>query len=340
VESAGDGAAGRSSFGARFVGAVLHATLWVSPYPMARAVRRQFAASGAVTNRALEERAPAEVEWWFDELYGGGRREVLDLYRPFDADGDADGDRPRLPAMVWVHGGGFVGGAKEHLRGWCCILAARGFAVVAPAYGLAPEVEYPAPVQQVVDVVSHLGRDAARLGVDPARIVIAGDSAGAQIAAQVAAVLADAEYAEECDVEVAEGTPVPAAAVLCCGPYDLSLVRPGKGLMADFETCCMRSYSGSRDFRTSRGFATMSVVDHVTPAFPPTFVTVGNADPLAPHTVSLVDALRAQGVRVETACFAEDHRPALEHEYQFDLSLADARETLEKIVEFARRSTT
>jgi len=340
VESTGDGAAGRSSFGARFAGAVLHATLWVSPYPMARAVRRQFAASGAATNRALEEHAPAEVEWWFDEPYGSGRREVLDLYRPFDPDGDADGDRPRLPAIVWVHGGGFVGGAKEHLRGWCCILAARGFAVVAPAYGLAPEVEYPAPVQQVVDVVSHLGRDAARLGIDPARIVIAGDSAGAQIAAQVATVLADPEYAEECDVEVAEGTPVPVAAVLCCGPYDLSLVRPGKGLMADFETCCMRSYSGSRDFRTSRGFATMSVVDHVTPAFPPTFVTVGNADPLAPHTVSLVDALRAQGVSVETACFADDHGPALEHEYQFDLSLADARDTLEKIVEFARRSTT
>ena len=63
VESTGNGAAGRSSFGARLVGAVLHATLWVSPYPMARAVRRQFAASGAATNRALEERAPAEVEW-------------------------------------------------------------------------------------------------------------------------------------------------------------------------------------------------------------------------------------------------------------------------------------
>jgi acetyl esterase/lipase len=102
----------------------------------------------------------------------------------------------------------------------------------------------------------------------------------------------------------------------------------------------MRSYSGSRDFRTIGGFATMSVVDHVTPAFPPTFVTVGNADPLAPHTASLVHALRTQSVSVEAACFADDHRPALEHEYQFDLSLADARDTLEKIVEFAQRSTT
>lgn len=339
MESPEDGAAGRTSFGARLAGrfgaAVLHATLWFSPYPMARAVRRQFAASGAATNRALEELAPPAVEWWFDEPYGPARDEVLDLYRPFDA----DGERPMLPAIVWVHGGGFVGGDKSHLRGWCCLLAAHGFAVVAPRYSLAPEVEYPTPVQQVVDVISHLGRDAARLGVDPRRVVLAGDSAGAQIAAQVAAVLTDAAYAEACDVEVAQGTSAPVATVLCCGPYDLGLVRPGKGLMADFETCCMWSYSGSRTFRTSRSFATMSVVAHVTADFPPTFVTVGNADPLSPHTASLVAALAAQGVVVERACFDVDHVPALGHEYQFDLSLADARDTLQRIVEFATSHT-
>jgi acetyl esterase len=335
MDSTHDGGAGRSSLGARVTGAALHATLWLSPYPMARVVRRQFAASGAATNRALEEHAPADVEWWFDEPYGSARHEVLDLYRPFDP----DGARPALPGLVWVHGGGFVGGDKAHLRGWCCILASRGFAVVAPRYTLAPEVEYPAPVQQVVDVLSELQRNAARFGVDRDRLVLAGDSAGAQIAAQAAAVIVDPAYADACEVEVAEGTAPPVACVLCCGPYDLGLVRPGTGLMADFETCCMWSYSGSRAFRTSRSFATMSVVDHVTADFPPTFVTVGNADPLAPHTESLVAALQAQGVTVESASFPADHVPALGHEYQFDLSLADARDTLEQIVAFARRYT-
>ncbi|MFN8028005.1 MAG: alpha/beta hydrolase [Acidimicrobiia bacterium] len=319
----------------RLGAALLHATLWVTPYPMARAVRRQFAASGAATNQALEAHVPDDVEWWFDEPYGTAPHEVYDLYRPFDP----DGTRPVLPAIVWVHGGGFVGGDKGHLRGWCCILASRGFAVVAPRYTLAPEVAYPAPVQQVVDVLGHLTRDAAAVGVDPDRIVVAGDSAGAQIAAQAAAVVADPAYADASGVVVAEGTPVPAGAVLCCGPYDLALVRPGKGLFADFETCCMWSYAGTRSFRTSRDFTTMSVVDHVSPAFPPTFVTVGNADPLAPHTESLVRALEAQGVAVEQACFAADHQPALEHEYQFDLSLADARDALARIVAFAEART-
>jgi acetyl esterase/lipase len=321
---------------ARLGAAALHATLWLSPYPMARAVRRQFAASGAATNRALEAHAPDDVEWWFDESYGPVPHEVFDLYRPFDA----AGGRPVLPAIVWVHGGGFVGGDKSHLRGWCCILASRGFAVVAPRYSLAPEVEYPVPVQQVVDLLGFLARESAAVGVDPARLVLAGDSAGAQIAAQAAAVIADQAYADECGVEVPYDVVAPVGAVLCCGPYDLSLVRPGKGLMADFETCCMWSYSGNRSFRTSREFATMSVVEYLTPGFPPAFVTVGNADPLAPHTVSLVRALEAQGVAVEQAAFAADHVPALEHEYQFDLTLADARDTLEKIVTFAERRTT
>ena len=88
------------------------------------------------------------------------------------------------------------------------------------------------------------------------------------------------------------------------------------------------SYSGRRTFATSRDFATFSVVRHLTPQFPPTFVTVGNADPFAPHTDALVDALREQGVAVDDVRFAADHRPALGHEYQFDLSRAEARDDL------------
>ncbi len=80
--------------GARFGAAALHATLWVTPYPMARAARRQFAASGAATNRALEELAPPEVEWWFDEPYGSAPDELLDLYRQAKAEyGD--------PVVAW-----------------------------------------------------------------------------------------------------------------------------------------------------------------------------------------------------------------------------------------------
>ena len=99
------------------------------------------------------------------------------------------------------------------------------------------------------------------------------------------------------------------------------------------------SYSGSRIWATSRDFATVSVVRHLTPQFPPTFVTVGNADPFAPHTDTLIDALHEQGVAVEARAVRADHEPALGHEYQFDLSRAEARDTFERMVAFAARVT-
>ena len=310
-------------------------SLSLTPRVGARALRRRFAAAGAATNRALEDTAPADVEWWFGEPYGPGRDEHCDRYRPFDVDGTL----PTLPAIVWVHGGAFVGGDPADLRGWCCHLASRGFATVAPAYSRAPEAEYPRPVQQVLDLLAFLARDRERLGVDPARVVLAGDSAGAQIAAQVAACLVDEEYAAAVGVECDPAVPPLAGALLCCGPYDLGLVGADDGAFADFLTTVLWSYSGQRMFATSRDFATFSVVRHLTSQFPPTFVTVGNADPLAPHTDALVDALREQGVAVDDVRYAADHRPALEHEYQFDLSRAEARAAFERMVEFARRVT-
>jgi acetyl esterase/lipase len=318
----------------RVVRALLHASLLFTPGPAARLIRRRFAALGAAANRALEDRAPDDVEWWFDEHYGSRRDERFDLYRPFDP----DGARPALPTVVWVHGGAFVGGAKEHLRGWSCLLASRGFVVVAPGYSRAPEAGYPEPVQQVVDLLAFLARERVRLGSDPNRVVLAGDSAGAHIAAQAAACLSDEQYAEAVGVEVVAGTAPPVGTVLCCGPYDLALARPD-GPFGDFLNAVLWSYSGNRAWATSRDFAPWSVVRSVTPLFPPAFLTVGNADPLAPHTTALADALAAQGVEVDTVTFAADHEPALGHEYQFDLALDDARATFERIVEFARRVT-
>ncbi len=83
----------------------------------------------------------------------------------------------------------------------------------------------------------------------------------------------------------------------------------------------------------------MSVVPHVTPAFPPAFVTVGNADPLRPHSELLVEKLRASGVEVETLFFPSDHDPPLGHEYQFALDTSEGRLFLERMLAFLMIST-
>jgi acetyl esterase/lipase len=86
-----------------------------------------------------------------------------------------------LPAVVLVHGGGFVMGDRAAIAGECLALARRlGVVVANPEYRLAPEHPFPAAVDDVHALLVHL---AGREDVDPARIAVAGSSAGAAIAA-------------------------------------------------------------------------------------------------------------------------------------------------------------
>ena len=73
---------------------------------------------------------------------------------------------------------------------------------------------------------------------------------------------------------------------------------------------------------------------YVTSAFPPTLLTVGNADPLVPHSELLVERLRALDVPVDAVLFPAEHRPPLGPEYQFDLDTDAGRRFLARLREF------
>jgi acetyl esterase/lipase len=294
------------------IGAGLRVSLLFSPRPGALLVRRVFAAGGAKTAAALAKHAPADVVVTLDERYGDEPDMLLDLYRP------AEANTP-LPLVVWVHGGGFVGGAKEELAGYFKLLARAGYSVAAPRYSLAPEHRYPTPPRQVMQALAHLQADAERLQVDPTRIVLAGDSAGAHIAAQLGAIVTTPGYADEVGVAPAITPEQLRGLVLACGPYDLGLARHGSAFGRRLVQIVLWAYSGERDFLENPTFAAWSIGDHLTSAYPPTLLTVGNADPLRRHSEVLAERLRSHGVDTETLFFPEDHAPPLGHEYQFDL---------------------
>lgn len=94
------------------------------------------------------------------------------------------------------------------------------------------------------------------------------------------------------------------------------------------------AYSGTRDVASDERFALTAVPRHVTPAFPPTFLTAGNADPLLPHTTSLAARLQELGVETDTLLFPADTDPPLGHEYQFRLDTTAGQEALRRILAF------
>ena len=294
------------------------AAFMLSPWPSVYAIRFAFDKGASAASAKLEKHVPAFVRsstYQYDPSTSDGQ---LDVYRPAKAVTGA-------PTIVWIHGGGFVSGRRSDIANYLKILAGKGFNVVNVDYTIAPEAHYPTPTRQVNKALAFLTRNGDKLGIDPNRIVLAGDSAGAQIAAQTAAVVTDANYARKVGVSPGAHPSQIIGALLFCGVFDVT--RTGSGWFMRTTTW---AYSGKRDWRNAPGFDSISVASNVSPAFPPSFISAGNADPLGPQSVAMADALKAKGVSVETLFYPADYKPPLPHEYQFDLDTAAGRLALER----------
>jgi acetyl esterase/lipase len=122
--------------------------------------------------------APAEVKVVRNLTYieREGRALQLDLYLP------SAGAAQKAPAVVLVHGGGWASGSRDNQAPLAIRLARRGYAAATVTYRLSGQAKYPAAIHDVKAAVRYVRANAARHGIDPDRIAIAGASAGGQIA--------------------------------------------------------------------------------------------------------------------------------------------------------------
>lgn len=135
-----------------------------------------------------------------------GRALRLDVFRPESRAG-------LRPAVVFVHGGGWLWGDKRDHWPTAAYLASQGFVTASVEYRLAREHAYPAALQDVREAVAWLRSNAARYGIDPDRIGAAGSSAGGHLVAMLGVVPDTAR----------ERTPAVRAVAAIAAPVDLAL---------------------------------------------------------------------------------------------------------------------
>jgi acetyl esterase len=315
----------RSAFATVLFGAAFPLSARLNPWPSLTVVTYVLSFGDRQHDAALQKRVPAGIAARLDISYGRAKDELLDVYY-------RTGSRPR-PAVVWVHGGAFVSGSKNNISNYLRILASHGYTTIAVEYSKGPGTTYPKPIEQVNAALGFIARHAAELNVDPAHILLAGDSAGAHIASQLALLITNPDYAHAVGIVPQLRPAELGATLLLSGVYDPATLNLG-GTYGWFNETVFSAYSGLKNYREDERFKLTSVTRYVTGNFPQTFISSGNGDPLAPQAVALADRLRAVGVRVDSLFFSPDRMPSLWHEYQFNLDEPAGEEALRRICAF------
>lgn len=125
---------------------------------------------------AMVDAAPAPVDHEDRSIPGPDGDLTVRIYTP------REGSAPR-PLLMYFHGGGWVIGGLDEYHGVCSNLCEKtGCVVVNVDYRLAPEHRFPAAIEDCYGALQWATDNAAEIGVDPARIAVAGDSAGGTMA--------------------------------------------------------------------------------------------------------------------------------------------------------------
>jgi acetyl esterase len=207
------------------------------------------------------------------------------LYVPDDAEGAAQG-----PLVVYYHGGGWVAGDIDTHDQPCRLLArTSGARVLSVGYRLSPEHRFPAPVDDALAAFRDAVARSQELGADPARIAVAGDSAGGQLAAVTAWQ------------SVRDGGPAPAFQLLIYPVTDCAELAPSRVTFAEgfiltkpnMDWYELQFFGQDGDRRDPR--ASPLLADDLSGG-PPALVVTAGFDPLRDEGEAYARRLREAGV--------------------------------------------
>ena len=197
------------------------------------------------------------------------------------------------PALVYYHGGGWVYGGLESHDAVCRFLAEHAdVRVIAVDYRLAPEAPFPAAVDDALAAYDWISANAEGLGVDPARIAVGGDSAGANLATVIA------------QERVGSGGPV--FQLLIYPPTDFGVERASRHTYASGFYLSKRYMDRAEALYLPDG--TDAADPRLSPIYgkleglAPAYLVTAGFDPLRDEGEAYAEAMRAAGVEVEYVC--------------------------------------
>jgi alpha-L-rhamnosidase len=202
-----------------------------------------------------------------------GRKLFMDVYRPSSR--KTPDSAPKLsPAVIVVHGGGWVKGAKEKFAAFSASNCRRGYVVANIEYRLAHEAKFPAAIRDCNAAMAYLHTHATELGIDPNRIAVVGGSAGGQLAGLMAAGTKIPELRHAS----IEGSTQVASVVVLAGPIEISPGRVADQSIAQPEKSFAVVWFGGDAKQKPAMYKLADVATKMDATMPPVLFLTGSKD--------------------------------------------------------------
>lgn len=194
-------------------------------------------------------------------------------------------DKPKIPVVVNVHGGGFVKGDMHFRRGICKMYASEGYFVFNMNYRLAPKYPFPASMIDCSKALNYLTVLAEKYNIDLDKVCVTGDSAGAHHAAHMVTMATNPELVERIGADPIKVKP--ALFVGFCGPYDLArtvtLVKMPFHMLWDIGRCYFDKdgYHLKKDYSNMQDVKDLDcscVLNWVNEKWCPSFLVISDKD--------------------------------------------------------------
>ena len=242
----------------------------------------------SLSARARGADAPPDVDFQRDVVYGkGGDVDLkLNLARPKSP------ASKKLPCVVVIHGGGWMGGDRTNHDDLTWKFAQHGYVSATIGYRLAPAHRFPAQVNDVKCAVRYLRAHAEQYGLDPDHFGAIGFSAGAHLSMMLG--VTDQKDGLEGDGGSPDQSSKVQAVVSFFGPTDLLAPDIPEQVLG-----ILKEFIGGTKQEKPEEYRKASPLTYVTPDDPPMLLFQGTKDPLVPHTQTypMLEAMTKNGIQ-------------------------------------------